>query len=128
MLKAIVSTLRFIILILAGHKEIALENAALRQQLTILKREQSRPKLRHRDRLFWIALMKIWKQWRTALVVVQPATVVSWQRRRFKRYWSKLSQRNGSGRPRVSVEIRTLIRKMAAANSLWGAPRVMGNF
>ena len=78
MLKAIFSTLRFIILVLAGHKEIALENAALRQQLTILKREQPRPKLRHLDRLFWIAMMKIWKQWRTALVVVQPATVVSW--------------------------------------------------
>src|SRR5712691_6650539 len=92
MLKAIFSTLRFIILILAGHKEIALENAALRQQLTILKREQPRPKLRHRDRLFWIALMKIWKQWRTVPVVVQPATVVSWQRRRFKQYWRKLSQ------------------------------------
>ena len=51
MLKAIF-TLRFISLILAGHKEIALENAALRQQLMILKREQLRPKLRHRDRLF----------------------------------------------------------------------------
>jgi hypothetical protein len=55
MLKAIFCTLRFIILILAGHKDIALENAALRQQLTILKREQPRPKLRHRDRLFWIS-------------------------------------------------------------------------
>jgi hypothetical protein len=52
MLKAIFRTLRFIILILPGHKEIALENAALRQQLTILKREQPRPELRYRDRLF----------------------------------------------------------------------------
>ena len=53
-------------------QRIALENAALRQQLTIFKREQPRPRLRHRDRLFWIALMKIWKQWRTALVVYNP--------------------------------------------------------
>ena len=45
MLKAIFYTLRFIILILAGHKDIALENAALRQQLTILKRDKPRPKL-----------------------------------------------------------------------------------
>src|SRR6476660_7510828 len=126
MLKAIFSTLRFIILVLAGHKEIALENAALRQQLTILKREQPRPKLRHRDRLFWIALMKIWKQWRTALVVVQPATVVSWQRRRFKQYWRKLSQKNGPGRPKVSAEVRKLVRTMAAANPIWGAPRIHG--
>jgi putative transposase len=89
MLKAILSTLRFVILMLAGHKEIALKNVALRQQLTILRREQPRPKLRNRDRLFWIALMKLWRRWRTALVVVQPATVVSWQRRRFKQYWRK---------------------------------------
>ncbi len=69
MLNAIFRVLRFIVLILAGHKEIALENAALRQQLTIRKREQPRPKLRHSD--------KIWKQWRPALVVVQPAAVTT---------------------------------------------------
>jgi putative transposase len=126
MLKAIFSTLRFIILVLAGHKEIALENAALRQQLTIFKREQPRKKLRYRDRLFWTALMKIWKQWRTALVVVQPATVVSWQRRRFKQYWRKLSQKEGPGRPKVSAEVRRLVRTMAAANVTWGAPRIHG--
>jgi putative transposase len=126
MLKAIFCTLRFFILILAGHKDIALENAALRQQLTILKREQPRPKLRHRDRLFWITLMKIWKQWKTALVVVQPATVVSWQRRRFKHYWRGLSQKKRPGRPKVSAEVRKLVRTMAAANVTWGAPRIHG--
>jgi putative transposase len=126
MLKAVFGTLRFITLILGGHKQIALENAALRQQLEILKREQPRPKLRHRDRLFWMCLMKIWKQWRTAIVIVQPATVVNWQRRRFKHYWWKLSQRKGPGRPRVSAEVRTLVRTMAAANVTWGAPRIHG--
>jgi putative transposase len=126
MLKAIFSTFRFIILILAGHKEIALENAALRQQLTILKREQPRPKLQHRHRLFCIALMKIWKRWRTALGVVQPATVVSWQRRRFKQYWSRLSQKKRPGRPKVSAEVRKLVRTMAAANVTWGGPRIHG--
>jgi len=126
MLKAIFKTLRFIILILAGHKQIALENAALRQQLTILKRTQPRPKLRHHDRLFWIVLMKIWKQWRTALVIVQPTTVVSWQRRRFKQYWSRLSQKKGPGRPQVSTELRKLVRTMASANVTWGAPRIHG--
>jgi putative transposase len=125
MLKAFVKTLRFI-LILAGHKQIALENAALRQQLTILKRTQPRPKLRHHDRLFWIVLMKIWKQWRTALVIVQPTTVVSWQRRRFKQYWSRLSQKKKPGRPQVSTELRKLVRTMAAANVTWGAPRIHG--
>src|SRR2546422_3588869 len=58
--------LRFIILIFAGHKQIALENDALRQQLALLRRTQPRAKLRQRDRLFWIVLMKIWKQWRNS--------------------------------------------------------------
>ncbi len=78
MIRAVSSTLRFIILVLAGHKHVALENAALRQQLAILKRNQPRPKFCDRDRLFWVFLMKIWKEWRTALVIAQPATVVSW--------------------------------------------------
>src|SRR5437870_3734970 len=126
MLGAVFSTLRFIMLILVGHKQIALENAALRQQLAILKREQPRPKLHYRDRLFWIFLMKIWKQWRTALIIVQPATVVRWQRRQFRQYWWRLSQKKGPGRPQVVAEVRKLVRTMAAANVTWGAPRIHG--
>src|SRR5215831_5526957 len=126
MLKAVFTALRFMILILCGHQQIALENATLRHQLAILKREQPHPKLRHCDRLFWIFLMKIWKQWRTALVIVQPATVVTWQRRRFKQYWWKLSQRKSPGRPSVSAEVRQLVQTMAAANITWGAPRIHG--
>src|SRR6267378_2486064 len=64
-------------------------------------------------------VIEIGKQWRTALVVVQPATVVSWQRRRFKQYWWKLSQKKGPGRPAVSAELRKLVRTMAAANVTW---------
>jgi len=116
MLKAVFRILRFILLIFAGHKEVALENAALRQQLAILKRDRPRPTLHRRDRLFWILVMKMWTKWKSALVIVQPATVVNWQRRRFKVYWCKLSQSKGPGRPRVSAELRKLVRTMAAAN------------
>src|SRR5215471_3513300 len=126
MLKAVFRTFRFLMLILVGHKQVALENAALRQQLAILKRERPRPKLHYRDRLFWILLMKIWEKWRTALVIVQPATAVNWHRRRFRRYWWKLSQNNGPGRPQVAAEVRKLVRTMAAANVTWGAPRIHG--
>jgi hypothetical protein len=49
-----------------------LENIALRQQLAVFTRQKKRPRLRHRDRLFWIALQKLWKDWRAALVFVQP--------------------------------------------------------
>src|SRR5262245_54197060 len=126
MLNAIVIAIRSIILIFSGHKQIALENAALRQQLAVFKRDMKRPKLHGRDRLFWIALMMIWKDWKSALVVVRPETVISWQRNRFKRYWRQLSHPKNPGRTPISAEIRTLIRTMAGANPLWGAPRIHG--
>jgi len=125
-LNAILFWIRFVILVLGGHQQVALENAALRQQLAVFKRDVKRPKLRRWDRLFWIGLRAIWKDWKSALVIVRPETVISWQQKRFKRYWWRLSQSKGPGRPRVSSEIRTLISNMAAANPLWGAPRVHG--
>src|SRR2546423_10998212 len=102
----------------------SLENAALRQQLAVFKRDIKRPRLHRRDRLFWIGLITIWKNWKSALVIVRPETVISWQRKRFKRYWWRLSQAKGPGRPPMSTEIRKLVRTMAAANVLWGAPRI----
>jgi len=126
MLNAILFWIRFVILVLGGHQQVALENAALRQQLAVFKRDLKRPKLRRWDRLFWIGLRAIWKDWKSALVIVRPETVISWQQKRFKRYWWRLSQPKGPGRPRVSSEIRTLISNMAAANPFWGAPRVHG--
>jgi transposase InsO family protein len=126
MLNAILLAIRFLILLLSGQKQVALENAALRQQLAIFKRNVKRPKTCRRDWLFWIALKAVWNDWKSALVIVRPETVIAWQRNRFKRYWWSLSQPQGPGRPRVSAEIRELIKTMAAANPLWGAPRLHG--
>ena len=76
---------RFLVLVFGGHKQVALENIALRHQLAVLTSEKKRPQLRDRDRLFWITLKKLWKHWRTALILVQPETVMGWQRDSFKR-------------------------------------------
>jgi len=90
MLNAIFRGIRFVILVLSGHQHVALENAALRQQLAVCKRGMKRPRLRRGDRLFWIGLKAIWKDWKCALVViVRLETVISWQRKRFKRYWCR---------------------------------------
>jgi putative transposase len=126
MLMALLSVLRLMILVLTGHKQVVLENAALRQQVAILKRGIPRPKLRPRDRLFWLVLMRLWKEWKSALVIVQPDTVLSWHRNRFKRHWWKLSRPKTSGRPQVPADLRKLVLKMARENPLWGAPRVHG--
>jgi hypothetical protein len=105
---------RLVILVLGGHRQVALGNAALRQQLAVFKRSVKRPRLRRWDRLFWTVLTAIWKEWRSALVIVGPETVMGW-RIRFKRHWGPLSQSKGPGRPRVDLEIRNLLKSMAAA-------------
>ena len=115
MLNAIVVSIRFILLVLAGQKQVALENVALRQQLAVFKRNVPRPKLTHRDRLFWIGLYLTWQDWKSALTIVQPETVTSWHRKRFKRYWWKLSQSKHPGRPRTRAEIRKLIHTYSCA-------------
>jgi putative transposase len=109
-----------------GHHELVLENIALRQQLAALKRSVARPHLRRRDRLFWIALAAVWTRWRSALMFVQPDTVVRWHRECFRWRWTRRS-RGGAGRPRtIDAKTRALVRDLAAANPLWGAPRIHG--
>jgi len=107
-----------------GHQAILLENIALRQQLRTLKRAVRRPHLRNRDRLFWIALAKMWREWRPTLVLVQPDTVVRWHRDWLRRRWARRSK--PTGRPTIDGGFRALVREMATANPLWGAPRIHG--
>lgn len=107
-----------------SHSELVLENLALRQQLATFKQREPRPRLRKSDRLFWLILSRIWSNWRSALHVVQPATVVRWHRQGFRYYWRWKSR--GRGRPKLDPEVRQLIRRMCMANPLWGAPRIHG--
>jgi putative transposase len=99
MLTALVVLLRAIGLICRGHRAVALENLALRQQLAALTRIRKRPQPRPTDRLFWILLANTWREWRTALMVVQPATVLRWHRQWLRRRWADRSKRLRPGRP-----------------------------
>jgi len=67
----------------------------------------------------------MWPRWSDVLVIVKPKTVVGWHRAGFRLYW-RWRSRPSRGRPRVSDEIRTLIRRVAAENSDWGAPKIHG--
>jgi transposase InsO family protein len=100
------------------------ENLALRQQLLVLHRSSNRPRLRHRDRLFWMALSQLWRNWRSILVIVKPETVIKWHRQGFKYYWRWKSKSGHVGRPRIDQEIRGLIRRMSFENPTWGVPRI----
>ena len=126
MITLLLYLLRLLPFLCDGRRQLALENLALRQQLAVYKRMARRPKLRRSDRLFWVWLARVWVGWRQSLVIVTPDTVLRWQRRRFREHWTKLSRRPTRGRPRVDPEITALVIQMAAANPLWGAPRIHG--
>ena len=62
-----------------------------------------------------------------AAVIIQPDTIVRWHRAGFRSYWRWKSCSRG-GRPKVAAEVRSLIRRMSLENSLWGKPRIHGEF
>jgi transposase InsO family protein len=109
MLQVIVLIGRALVLAGRGHHEVVLENVALRQQLRALKRTTARVRVRTRDRLFWVVLARVWRNWRTALVLVQPETVVRWHRDCLRRRWTRRSTRRHGGRPaRIHGELGKL--------------------
>ena len=122
MLKAVLVFLRAM---LVPQIHLAVENLALRQQLAVCKQSVKRPKVRTRDRVFWVWLSTLWPNWRSALAIVQPETVIRWHRQGFKLYWRWKSRAGKAGRPRIDREIRELIRRMSRENPTWGAPRIL---
>ena len=106
---------------------IQAEILALRHQLLVLQRLARAHKVRltASDRFLWVWLPRLWREWRSALLIVKPETVIAWHRRGFRLYWSWKS-RHPQGRPSLSREVIDLIRRMSLANPRWGAPRIHG--
>src|SRR5881409_33470 len=102
----------FLRALLFGSAGVALENLALRHQLAVLQRSVRRPRLSRWDRILWVWLAQLWPEWRASLVIVQPATVLTWHRQGFKLYWRWKSRPTAVGRPKDDAEIRHLIRRM----------------
>ena len=124
----LLSVIRFVRLLLSGHQAVAIENAALRLQLAAFRRRRKRPVLTWFDRLFWVGLSGVWRDWRCPLLYVQADTVVRWQRERFRKFWARLSRvnRRHRGRRATAVEIRRLIEGMVESKPLWRGPRLHG--
>jgi hypothetical protein len=105
---------------------LQLEILALRHQLQVVNRSRpQRLRITNADRMLWVWLSKLWDGWRDVIVIVKPETVLAWHRRGFRLFWTWKSRRR-LGRPGVPPDVRQLIRAMAAANPLWGAPRIHG--
>jgi putative transposase len=105
---------------------LQLEVLALRHQLQVLQRTRPRRvRLVKTDRWLWMWFSRVWTEWRPALVIVKPETVVAWHRRGFRLFWIWKSRRR-TGRPTAPPDVRVLIRTMSQTNPRWGAPRIHG--
>jgi putative transposase len=126
MMSVLVSLLLTIRSSVRSRAALQLEVLALRHQLRVLNRSRpGRVRLTRVDRVLWVWLSRVWREWRSALVIVRPDTVIGWHRRGFRLFWTWKS-RCRLGRPAVPPDIRALIRTMSVANPLWGAPRIHG--
>ncbi len=102
------------------------ENAALRHQLTVLRRKvRGRVQLTNDDRLFLIQLYRWFPSILKVITIIRPETLVRWHRAGFRRYW-RWKSRSLGGRPQIDVDLRALIRRISMDNPLWGAPRIHG--
>jgi putative transposase len=84
-----------------SKSELAAENALLRQQLIILRRQVKRPACTKSDRMLLVLLARMVRTWKQALFIVQPETLLRWHRQGFKLFW-KYKSRATSTTPRIS--------------------------
>src|ERR1035437_436683 len=81
--------LRALLALRRSHRDLALENLALRHQLQVVLRTNPRPRLRNSDRVFWVWLRHLWPAgWRDHLLLVRPETVIGWHRRGWGAFWT----------------------------------------
>ena len=81
-----------------------------------------RPSTTHQQcrRVLWAQVLRRWSGWRSALIVLEPATVVRWQRAGWRRYWTWKSRGRRPGRSRIPAEAHDLILRLARENPHWG--------
>ncbi|MEI7835563.1 MAG: hypothetical protein WCK05_04035, partial [Planctomycetota bacterium] len=70
--------LAFLRAFLATRADLAAENAILRHPLIVLQRSIKRPRLGKSDRVLFVWLSRLWSGQQSALLIIQPATIIRW--------------------------------------------------
>ena len=113
--------LLFCRLLFRSRTALSAEVLFLRKQLAFYEERQVQPRRLNDSARFCLVLLSRLCNWKEALVVVKPETLISWHRKGFKLLWKWKSQ---AGRPRIPESVRKLIVQMAQENPTWGQARV----
>ena len=108
-----------------SRADLIAENALLRQQQIILKRQIKRPQLSDSDRLLLVLLARCTRFWKHTIFIIQPDTLLRWHCDLFRFFW-RYKSKSKTKKPRVSPNTIALIKRMASENHLWGAERIQG--
>jgi putative transposase len=108
-----------------SKQELMMENALIRQQIIVLRRQVNRPLLTNTDRALLVLLAGRLRTWKSALLIVQPDTLLRWHRKGFRLFWKRRSKTE-SREPKLPADTIGLIKQMAQQNWLWGAERIRG--
>jgi transposase InsO family protein len=108
-----------------SREQLISENALLRQQLIVATRTTKRHRLAAHERGLLVLLARVASNWRDAVLLVKPETIVRWHREGFRLFW-RWKSKPTSQSSRLSAETIALIRRMAEENRLWGAERIRG--
>ena len=121
------SLLRFVLNLFSSRKSILSENAVLWKENEILLRNVGKKRIRFSfyDRFFFVVLNRA-ADIKNRLTLVKPETVLAWQRRIIRRFWTFEHGPVRRGRKPVDTEIKNLILSMKNDNLLWGVKRIQG--
>jgi putative transposase len=111
--------------LLKSKQQVILENAFLRQQVIVLKRQIARPRLSSQDRSVLVLLASRVRDWKSALLLVKPDTLLGWHRQGFHLFW-KAKSKGHARKPRIAKDTIALIKQMAVENRRWGTKRIRG--
>ncbi len=89
--------------LMKNKPQVILENAFLRQQIIVLKRQVARPQLTTKDRCRLVLLASRVRDWKHALLLVKPETPLRWHRDGFRLFWRAISK-GPVRKPRISAE------------------------
>ena len=105
-----------VVLSLRPRRSVEAENLFLRRQLALYHERGVMPRRVDAATRVSLAVLSRLFDWRDALVVVRPETLVRWHRAGWRLFWRIRSR---PGRPPIPLELRQLIRRMATENPLW---------
>jgi len=111
----------FVCLGLRSRSSLAADNLFLRKQLAFYQERKVKPRRADNPTRLTLVLLSRWFNWRDALIVVRPRTLIAWHRKGFRLFWRWKSE---AGRRPIPVELQRLIQRMARENASWGEERI----